>query len=326
MGCACKIHNGLELISNSPDPTRTLTLRNRFVREMSKRFNKLASVIRQSIDTNDCFGLRAGTTRRFLTQQVARPGQFAFTTSQEKIEAFMLWLDSLQQEYILSGGRRGAELLARLGTGGINSRWTDQYIDTAYAQGLRRARVEMRAQGIPYPDYDTMLDDQGLQMLFSQPVHLDNLGILYLRTYSDLQGITTAMDTVISRVLAQGMAEGRNPRVIADALVKIITGKGESLDLVDSLGRFIPAKRRAEILARTEIIRAHHIASIAEYERAGVLGVRVMAEWSTAGDGRVCEICAEMSGIIYSLERIKSLIPAHPQCRCVAVPVIGEPK
>jgi len=144
---------------------------------------------------------------------------------------------------------------------------------------------------------------------------------LYSRTFSDLKGITSAMDTQISRVLAQGIADGKHPRDLAKLLTKTISGPMGDLGITDTLGRFIPAERRAKILARTEIIRAHHAATIQEYRNYEVEGVRVKAEWMTAGDGRVCGSCAALEGNVYSLDVIESKIPLHPQCRCIALPV-----
>jgi len=139
------------------------------------------------------------------------------------------------------------------------------------------------------------------------------VGLIYTRTYRGLKGITDEMDKQISQVLAQGMAEGRNPNTIAKALA----------DRVDKIGI-----TRARILARTEVIRAHHTATIQEYKNWGVVGVKVLAEWVTAGDSRVCPDCLRMSrkdnGFgkgIYTLDQIAGLIPLHPQCRCVALPM-----
>jgi SPP1 gp7 family putative phage head morphogenesis protein len=96
------------------------------------------------------------------------------------------------------------------------------------------------------------------------------------------------------------------------------------LGITDTLGRFIPAQRRAEMLARTEIIRAHHLATIQEYRNWGVLGIYVKGEWKTAGDDRVCSQCASLEGNIYTLDEIESMIPLHPNCRCIALPYIEE--
>ena len=97
--------------------------------------------------------------------------------------------------------------------------------------------------------------------------------------------------------MSQGIANGDNPRLLARKIVATIDGKGAGeLGLTDTLGRFIPAQRRAEIMARTEIIRAHHAATIQEYENWGVEGVHVQAEFVTAGDDRVCQQCKDKVG------------------------------
>jgi SPP1 gp7 family putative phage head morphogenesis protein len=130
------------------------------------------------------------------------------------------------------------------------------------------------------------------------------------------------MDSQISRVLAQGIADGDNPRLLGQKLVSVINGSGaDKLGIKDTLGRFIPAERRAEMIARTEIIRAHHLATIQEYRNWGVAGVAVEAEWHTAGDSRVCAECAEMEGHVFTLDEIEPMIPLHPQCRCNTLPV-----
>ena len=82
------------------------------------------------------------------------------------------------------------------------------------------------------------------------------------------------MDTQISKVLAQGIADGDSPAAIARKLNKTIGG---GLDLVTKtkagITRTIPAQVRAQTLARTEIIRAHHAATIQEYRNFGMAGV-----------------------------------------------------
>ena len=82
----------------------------------------------------------------------------------------------------------------------------------------------------------------------------------------------------------------------------------------------MPARRRAEIMARTEIIRAHHQATIMEYQNWAVEGIKVKAEWATAQDNRVCPQCAPLEGEIFPLETAMNMIPVHPSCRCIALP------
>jgi hypothetical protein len=76
------------------------------------------------------------------------------------------------------------------------------------------------------------------------------------------------------------------------------------------------------MLARTEVIRAHHLATIQEYRNYGVEGIHVQGEWKTAGDMRVCDICASMEGQVFTLDQIEKMIPAHTMCRCLALPAV----
>jgi len=305
---------------NTYDPTRTTVLRNMFVRDVRRRFDELTTVIRRAVDEEDCFGLRPGTVRTF---QLTSPGagQFAFPRSADKVEAFIRWLE-IQQER----GWLEVRTIEQVGVG-IEGAWTNRYVFDSYKRGVIRARYELKKAGFSVPDIDAT---GGIIISMSTPFHIDRLGLLYSRVFSELKGITAIMDQQISRILAQGIADGDNPRLLARKLVSVINGTGMGeLGITDTLGRFIPARRRAEILARTEIIRAHHQATIQEYRNWALEGVYVQAEWVTAGDDRVCKKCEEKTkdsngnNIIYTLDEIEPMIPLHPQCRCVALPYLG---
>jgi len=284
------------------DPTRTTVLRQLFAREMRKRFDRLCRLIKSAIVDQDVFGMQEKAVAGY-----ALPGHraFDFLRSQDKIVAFMNWLDEQIDEEVLEMFE--APHLGR----GVEKAWTNKYIYSAYQKGVYRANYELRKAGYNVPNID---EQGGIDAVMNQPMHADRLGLLYTRVYEDLKGITSQMSTQISRVLTQGMAEGRNPREIAEMLVKTIKGGGGDLGITDILGRYIPAKRRAEILARTEIIRAHHIATITEYENWKIAGVTVKAELATAMDDRVCERCAKLEGKVFSLEEARNLIPVHAQC------------
>jgi len=290
------------------DPTRTTILRNGFAREMRKRFRELAVVIRKAIIEEDCFGLSAGF------YQMIPPGRqaFVFPRSADKVNAFMEWLKVQTDRGILEVGE-----FQQVGVG-IESAWTNKYIQDSYKRGVIRARYELKKAGFDVPTID---QTGGIEISMSTPFHMDRVGLLYSRVFSGLKGITTAMDTQISRILAQGIADGDNPRLLARKLVSAINGTGMGdLALTDTLGRFVPAARRAEMLARTEIIRAHHNATIQEYRNWGVEGVKVKAEFVTAGDDRVCDRCGALEREVFTLDRIEGMIPLHPQCRCLALP------
>lgn len=296
------------------DPTRTTSLRNQFARDMNKRFDKLCSVINKAIVDEDCFALYPRSAGFAAMADLTTPGKFAFDfpRSGEKVASFMKWLDKQ-----VNAGLLEITEMPQFGSA-VEPLWLNKYVQSAYQKGIMRARQELLSAGYEAPGIE---EAGGISAIFNQPFHLDRVGLIYSRVYSELKGITASMDSQISRILAQGIADGANPRDLARLLVKTITGPFGDLAITDTVGRFIPAKRRAEVLARTEIIRAHHLATIQEYENWGVAGVSVRAEWMTAGDGRVCEDCASLQGKVYSLEEIRGMIPRHPQCRCVALPV-----
>lgn len=291
--------------ANRHDPTRTTHLRNQFSREMRKRFRALRGMIRKAIIDQDVFGLQANVL----------PGrrEFFFARSGEKVGAFMAWLEEAAQQNILE-----VTDIQRVGES-VDAAWSNKYIKDSYQRGVIRANQEMRSVGYNVPSIDRQ---GGIEAVMNGPIHVDAVGGLYTRTFSDLKGITQNMDAQISRVLSRGMADGDNPRLLAKKLTRTISGPVGDLGLTDTLGRFIPAERRSQMLARTETIRAHHIATIKEYKNWEVEGVRVRAEWQTAGDDRVCEECEEMEGETFDLDKAENLLPRHPHCRCIALPVI----
>lgn len=298
------------------DPTRTTALRQAFSSDMKKRFTELCLVIVKAIVKEDCFG----TKKVLSVHQMTTPGAeaFAYPRSAEKVEAFIEWLQRQVNKGILQIGE-----FPQLGVG-AEAAWTNMYILDSYKRGVMRAREELIAAGYAVPP---LSETGGINASMSTPFHLDRVGLLFTRVFSDLKGITASMDTQISRILAQGIADGDSPRLLARKLISTINGTGMGdLAITDTLGRFIPAERRALMLARTEIIRAHHLAMIQEYRNWALEGVYVQGEWKTAGDDRVCPKCEHLEGKIFTLDEIEGMIPAHPNCRCIALPKLIEKK
>lgn len=289
------------------DPTRTTTLRNSFVAEVDKRFNALKKLITEAIIDRDCFGLKPGNEGKLITFAV--PGanqndplpakeQYKFNTSSEKVDEFMEWLNIQEEKGILQTTR-----LNQVGTA-AREPWTNVYITDSYKKGRRRAVYEMKGVGMQPPE------GMGISMGFAAntPFHADRVGLLYTRTFNDLKGIDQAMDSQISRILAQGLADGDGPKELARKINQKVDGIG---------------KNRARTLARTEVIRAHHSGMIGEYRNWGAIGVKVQAEWVTAGFN-VCPECQAMEGKEFTLNQIEGMIPKHPNCRCMALPTMPE--
>jgi len=294
------------------DPTHTLTLRAIFAADMARRFTRLKKLIDTSIVENDCFGLLPSNTiplRKVLGLEAAASKQFDFPTSEDKVKAFMGWLRQQEDNGILEViQRQGPEIVAR-------NPWMNIYIDSAYKKGILRAQIEMSKIGIPNAK-------RPLNYAFLSPIHADRVGLIYTRAFEDLKTVIQVMNSQIQRKIADGLssglalgiAQGKNPLTIARELMKDVNNH------VDKIGI-----TRAKMIARTEVIRAHHVATVNEYRSAGIDGVIVKAEWETAGVG-VCEHCQKMSNRKkpYTLDEIEPLIPAHPHCRCCVLPVLPE--
>jgi len=298
--------------TNRYDPTRTTVLRAAFVRDMRKRFAELVRVVHQAVVEQDCFGLRSTTSPQTLQLTPPVSGAFAFARSTDKVDAFMRWLDQQVDRGLLQVSE-----FQQVGIG-IEGAWTNKYIADSYKRGVIRARYELQRSVSGIPNIE---QTGGIDAVMGNPFHVDRLELLYSRTFNGLKGITTAMDTQISRILAQGIADGDHPTLLERKLRATIDGTGMGkLGITDSLGRFIPAKRRAEMLARTEIIHAHAEATLQEFSNWKLEGVEIVAEWVSANDSRMCERCGALNGEVFSIEQARGMIPLHPNCRCTWVP------
>lgn len=101
----------------------------------------------------------------------------------------------------------------------------------------------------------------------------------------------------ISGLVEQGLIQGWGARRVAEQLQR-------EVGIV---------KGRAETIARTETMSALNDAAQLRYEQAGVEGV----QW-VCTIGEVCPFCVARNMKVYPVGKIR--IPAHPRCRCIAVP------
>lgn len=180
------------------------------------------------------------------------------------------------------------------------SHWSNMYLSSAYQKGLSHAAQQIRKGG-------GEVSQEWIDAGFFRPIHADRVGIIHAQSFSKLKGLSEAtMDTIFD-TLAQGMAEGRSPKQIARMIA----------DRVDAVGI-----KRARVIARTEVIRAHAQATLNTYKEAGVEGVKVQVEFTTAQDNAVCPRCQELEGKVYTIEEAEGVIPVHPNCRCAWLPVV----
>ena len=184
--------------------------------------------------------------------------------------------------------------------------WTATYVESAYKKGGVRAYTDLRAEELAnYPSLFKGGQAEFIRTAFSSPVALQSVALLYNRAFTELEGVTAAMDQQMSRVLADGFAQGHGAAKIARDLRKNVTKI---------------TRTRANVLARTEIVRAHAEGQLDAFEALGVKEVGIMAEWSTAGDDRVCPLCDELEGVVMTIDEARGLLPRHANCRCAWIP------
>lgn len=293
--CSCSIQTNAKK-RRRIDPSGTAGIRRAWAAAMRRRFRKVRSEVWQAVAKDGILALK----EKGVHTLARKPDDMLFKRDSEKVDAFMSWLRELNDEEILS-----IQPGTRMAVTG-EAAWQNVHIDSAYKQGMRFSAQNLEKAGIPVGRAgDT------LQMAFMQPMHADRVGLLYTRAFSDLKGITNRMEQKVSRILAEGMAQGMSPHTMARQLVK-------EVHLEETYAR---------TLARTETIRAHHSANMNMMKSAGVEKVKVKAEWLATDDDRLCPDCAWMNGAIFSIKEMEKLIPLHANCRCVAIPAdVGEKK
>lgn len=312
------------------DPTRSTMLRKEYATAHSRRWRWLKGAIRDGVQAHDALGIGQDppprpvvlqedpdvqeTLRRLREQirdaqvdgdhdrvrELAREfigtdGRFNFPSDASRMQAFSSWLEEAEQGGIIEV-TRGAD-----GTPLERGGWQETYVNRSYRKGIRQADQRLAQEGVDVPD------DPNLGRIVQVPIHRRKLELLFTRNFTELEGITEASAQQMRRELAEGLAQGENPRKVATRLN----------DRVDNVG-----VHRSRLLARTEIIRAHAESTLTRYEQFGIEGVAGKAELATAGDSRVCAICAGLEGQVFSVEEARGVIPLHPQCRCTWIPVV----
>lgn len=304
---ACQ-HNHARLRELSTDPTSTTEIRRNFLKAVKQRFRAIRGAIRRLAGYDeDRFHLKQDS-RLADADDIER-----FPTDQGKVRAFRKWLRERLNEDVLEAIPR-----EKVRNG---EHWSATYIRAAYKRGWENARQRLQNAGLNTEEVDE---------IFNLGVTQGQLQELYTRTYENLQSVTEDTAPAVADVLSEGLAEGINPREMANRL----TNKIGTIQ-----------RTRAEVLARTEVINSYADATLDRYDRADVGGVSVSGEFATADDQRVCPICEAIEGTVYATDEMREATfnydadddeadslggeypvkpPIHPQCRCAILPSIGD--
>lgn len=149
------------------------------------------------------------------------------------------------------------------------------------------------------------LSSLGVKAVFSiLPADRAALDILVTRDLSGLKGITDEMSKQIMAEITDGMLRGDSMDKVAKAID----------DRIDNIGR-----TRAEMLARTETMKAFNEGALTQYDKHGITEV----EWLAAPGERTCDECLSLDGQRFPIDG-RPDCPVHPNCRCVLLPIVPE--
>jgi len=238
--------------------------------------------------------------------------RWRFLSLPQKISEFRRWLGGRISALVLTTSEENPE-----------DTWLGQYINEAYAKGKSRAfddtRYKEKLQKQKMGFYEGSRYEF-LRSAFGRPVQTQRVKAIIGRSYTDLKGVTDAMNQQITRTLVDGMIQGDSPRVVAKNMV----------DRVDKIGI-----TRALAIAQTEIVAAHSEGQLDSFEQLGIEAVGVSVEWMTAAGpnateaemkrARVCPKCISLSGVVLSIDEARGLLPRHVHCKCTWTPSgVGE--
>lgn len=276
-------------MAKTRDPSRTTLLRRKFEIDLRKRLKKISKAAWSFIVTEDEFGLKE--RKPFTVMQ----RKFMFRTRPQKLKAFNEWLQQQINDELLT---------VRMG-----KNWSDTYVESAYKKGLQRAYIDANKADIATKPMQWYLGgrEQFLSSSFFAPETIEKIQLLSTRAFEELKGIGAVTSQQLNRIFAEGITNGYGPEKIARNIDNAI----KSID-----------RKRARVLARTEVINAHAEGQLDGFKRLGIDTVSAQVEWLTAGDDRVCEQCAAMEGRTYNVDEAHGLIPLHPNCRCAWIPVV----
>jgi SPP1 gp7 family putative phage head morphogenesis protein len=182
----------------------------------------------------------------------------------------------------------------------------------SFRQGIYRGIDEFAAAQLPfYRD----LTPEGIDKLATRVFTIVDTNALDFMTNYNLVlagDVHRELADGIKRTVMNGIATGKGVEDIARDLGRVVKDP-ESFRHAGSKV-FSKAQYRMEVIARTEVLRAHNQGRIKFHNQVGVQKL----EWMTMEDERVCPICGPLDGKVFDTGRFPRQ-PAHSNCRCTSV-------
>ncbi|MDF3842743.1 phage minor head protein [Pseudomonas citronellolis] len=218
------------LPANPRDPTGADRLERGAFRDFSKRFRKIRDGYLLALD-------------RIPSEPVVNR-RYVFNLDSTLLNVMFSGLDSMVDSILLEGGE--------------DKLWFfESYVSVAYQRGTAQQFANLGQQSPVYHAGQQSLRD----ILMSEP-YRRRIALVRAREFEEMKGLSGTTKNTLNRVLAEGIARGKNPREIAKDISSSVT----SLDDV-----------RARRIARTEIPTALRRARMDETDDAQErYGIRTM--------------------------------------------------
>jgi len=210
-------------------------------------------------------------------------GSMNGVTDSERLLAFDSWMAGLIASTILFNGEAEA------------AKWTDSYLIQAWDKGAHHAVSQLED-----PELDQEPSDLPETLSIATAAGAV-AAVLLTNAWSEMEGIAAGLKQRASRAVTDGLLKKQNPKQITEALQSVINET---------------ENRRASVLVHMETMRAAIRGATQTLRLNRISSVRVIAEWQTMQDARVCPQCRANEGKVFSLEEIEALIPLHVMCRC----------
>lgn len=185
---------------------------------------------------------------------------------------------------------------------------------TKEAFGLGVAAGINELAGAAFPFYAD-LKPEGIDKLATKVFQIVDTDALDFMTQYNLTlagDIHRELSDGIKRTILSGIATGKGSDDIVRDLSKVIEDKDSFRQAGTKV--FSKAQYRMEMIARTEVMRAHNMGRLKFHQRVGVEKL----EWLAADDERMCEVCGRYDGKSFAIDKFPQQ-PAHPHCRCTHV-------
>jgi hypothetical protein len=315
--CACCVG---DIKQSMRDPTGTMPLQRKFNTAFQIQWRVVKRAVRTMLVDRDLLSLKSNG--------LLQPVQPAMTAGGSKVLAFQRWFDQLLGTAI-SGG---------------NGATARPFLQSAYSAGVEYAQQAIprtvMATGVLNHRLDTLqtlayVELQGIcEAVSQQAVRAVANGLLHAQSAAQIARAVGERIDAIGVVRTQATVSFMTVKSFNEAVLD--TYEAAKVTKVAIVPEAVPVKvttdaKRARIrinpntgpgsrISRTVTPSRSTVARIAKaalaVERLGKVNVR------TAGDDNVCPICEDIADNgPYTINKARSLIPAHPRCRCTFVPV-----